>query len=135
MKMTLVITACALSAVVTVARTMPPSVLAQAPAEGRKVESVCTVDLKGELQVEANISCYRVTMSPGGVSPEHTHSGRSSIIVMVQGRMTEYRGSVAREYGPGDVVVVPAGATHRAENKGTTPVIYIETNIMAGAPR
>jgi quercetin dioxygenase-like cupin family protein len=135
MKTKLVIATCALCTVVTLARTMQSSVLAQAPAAGRNVEPVCKVDLKGELQVEANISCYRVTMSPGGVSPEHTHTGRSSIIAMVQGRMTEYRGSVAKEYGPGDVVVVPAGATHRAENNGTTPVIYIETNVQAGAAR
>jgi quercetin dioxygenase-like cupin family protein len=61
--------------------------------------------------------------------PPHTHTGRTSIIVIVQGELTERRGEVARVLKKGDVATVAEGATHANENAGTEPLIYVEINI------
>jgi uncharacterized cupin superfamily protein len=50
---------------------------------------------------------------------------------MIQGTLTEVRGSVRHEYKSGDVIKVSEGTTHHAENSGTTPAVYIEINTTA----
>ena len=59
------------------------------------------------------------------MTADHTHTGRNSLIVMVQGTLTEARGDVRHDYKPGDVIAVAEGVTHHAENRGTVPVIYV----------
>ena len=49
--------------------------------------------------------------------------------VIVEGTVTEYRGDQSFVRRAGEVVTIPEGSTHSAENKGTAPAIYVEINI------
>jgi mannose-6-phosphate isomerase-like protein (cupin superfamily) len=68
------------------------------------------------------------------MTSDHTHTGRTSIFVILEGALTEVRGNERHEYRAGDVVTVAEGVTHHAENYGTVPVIYIELNTTANNP-
>ena len=95
-----------------------------------KIEPVVTVDL-AEVGLPGTSAAQRVTIAPGIMTADHTHTGRTSILVMVQGSLTEVRGNVRHEYAAGDVVAVAEGVTHHAENHGTVPIIYVEINTTA----
>lgn len=75
-------------------------------------------------------SVTRFTYAPGKAMPPHTHTGRTSIIVIVQGQLTERRGETVRVLKAGDVATVAEGATHANENAGSEPLIYGEVNII-----
>jgi quercetin dioxygenase-like cupin family protein len=93
-------------------------------------EPQATVDL-AEVGLAGNISATRLTLAPGITTKDHTHMGRTSIFVMVQGVLTDVRGGSKHEYKAGDVVTVAEGVTHHAENHGTVPVVYVEINATA----
>jgi quercetin dioxygenase-like cupin family protein len=100
-------------------------------ADGQyKVEPLVTTDL-AEVGLAGTNAAQRVTVAPGSKTAEHTHTGRTSLLIMVQGTLTEVRGAVKTEYKPGDVVKVSEGVSHHAENYGTSPVVYIEINTTA----
>ncbi len=63
-------------------------------------------------------SATRFLYAPGRAMAPHTHTGRTSIITVVQGHLTEHRGSVVKVYNPGDVISVAEGTTHANENAG-----------------
>jgi len=77
----------------------------------------------------------RFVYGPGKQMAPHTHTGRTSIITIVKGRLTEHRGSVVNVYNPGDVITVAEGATHANENAGPEDLIYVEVNITGTVPR
>lgn len=52
-----------------------------------------------------------VTMSPGGVTPRHTHIG-GQVLVVTAGRGFIEADGDRRLLAPGDVVVCPPGETH-----------------------
>jgi mannose-6-phosphate isomerase-like protein (cupin superfamily) len=89
-----------------------------------------SVDL-AEVGLAGRLTAGRVTIGPGITRPDHTHTGRTSLLVVVQGSLTEVRGSVKHEYNVGDVVAVAEGVTHHAENHGAGPLVYIEINATA----
>jgi len=93
-------------------------------------EPQATVDL-AEVGLAGNIAAVRLTLAPGIMTMDHTHTGRTSIFVMVQGVLTDVRGTSKRDYRTGDVVTVAEGVTHHAENHGTVPVVYVELNATA----
>ena len=93
-------------------------------------EPQATVDL-AEVGLPGQIAAVRLTLAPGMMTADHTHTGRTSIFVMVQGVLTDVRGGSKREYKTGDVVTVAAGVTHHAENHGSMPVVYVELNATA----
>jgi len=93
-------------------------------------EPQATVDL-AEVGLAGSIATVRLTLAPGIMTKDHTHTGRTSIFVMVQGVLTDVRGGNKREYKVGDVVTVAEGVTHHAENHGTVPVVYVELNATA----
>lgn len=100
-------------------------------ADGQyKVEPLVTTDLS-EVGLNGTSAAQRVTVAAGSKTAEHTHTGRTSLLVMIQGTLTEVRGTVKTEYKPGEVVKVSEGVTHHAENYGTTPVVYVEINTTA----
>jgi quercetin dioxygenase-like cupin family protein len=110
---------------------------AQTPAaSGRPAsETVAKVNL-AEVGLPAGAaSVTRFVYGPGKVMTPHTHTGRTSIIVIVQGQLTEHRGSVVNVYKAGDVVTVAEGATHANENAGPGDLIYVEVNITGTVPR
>jgi quercetin dioxygenase-like cupin family protein len=103
---------------------------AQLVAGQLQSEPQATVDL-AEVGLAGSIATVRLTLAPGIMTKDHTHTGRTSIFVMVQGVLTDVRGASKREYRAGDVVTVAEGVTHHAENHGTVPVVYVELNATA----
>lgn len=79
-------------------------------------------------------SATRFLYVPGKSMAPHTHTGRTSIITIVSGQLTEHRGDVVHVYKAGDVITVAEGATHANENAGTEPLIYVEVNITGTKP-
>jgi quercetin dioxygenase-like cupin family protein len=101
--------------------------LAKAPA---KIETVLRVDLAAEegAALAGVTSAMRVTVPAKTITPDHTHTQRTSIVIMLEGTLTDVRGDAKKEYKLGDVFTVSEGTTHHAENYGTVPVVYIEIN-------
>lgn len=95
-----------------------------------KVEPLVTADLS-EVGLAGTSAAQRVTLAALSKTADHTHTGRTSLLIMIQGTLTEVRGSARHEYKPGDVVQVSEGITHHAENYGSVPVVYIEINTTA----
>jgi quercetin dioxygenase-like cupin family protein len=108
----------------------------QKPADPNRPlsENVAKVNLEEVGLAGGAASVTRFTYAPGKAMPPHTHTGRTSIIVIVQGQLTERRGEVARVLKKGDVATVAEGATHANENAGTEPLIYVEINITGTKP-
>jgi len=79
-------------------------------------------------------SATRFVYEPGRSMAPHTHVGRTSIITIIAGQLTEHRGDVVHVYKAGDVITVAEGATHANENAGTVPLIYVEVNITGTKP-
>lgn len=94
------------------------------------VEVLVTTQLS-EVGLAGTNVAQRVTIPPGTKMADHTHTGRTSLLIMVQGALTEVRGSGKHEYKTGDVIQVSEGTTHHAENYGTIPAVYIEINTTA----
>jgi quercetin dioxygenase-like cupin family protein len=110
---------------------------AQQPAAASRPasETVAKVNL-AEVGLPAGAaSVTRFVYAPGKMMAPHTHTGRTSIITIVQGQLTEHRGSVVNVYKPGDVITVAEGATHANENAGPGDLIYVEVNITGTVPR
>ena len=95
-----------------------------------KVEVLVTTQLS-EVGLSGTNVAQRVTIGAGTKMADHTHTGRTSLLIMTQGALTELRGTVKHEYKAGDVVQVSEGTTHHVENYGTVPAIYIEINTTA----
>ena len=95
-----------------------------------KVEVLVTAQLS-EVGLAGTNVAQRVTIGPGTKMADHTHTGRTSLLIMVQGALTEVRGTTKHEYKTGDVIQVSEGVTHHAENSGTVPAVYIEINTTA----
>ena len=95
-----------------------------------KVEVLVTTELS-EVGLAGTSVAQRVTIGPGTKMADHAHTGRTSLLIMVQGALTEVRGGVKNEYKAGDVIKVSEGTTHHVENYGTVPAVYIEINTTA----
>ena len=95
-----------------------------------KVEVLVTTQLS-EVGLPGTNVAQRVTIGAGTKMADHTHTGRTSLLILTQGALTEFRGTVKHEYKAGDVVQVSEGTTHHVENYGTVPAIYIEINTTA----
>ena len=95
-----------------------------------KVEVLVTADLV-EVGLAGTTVAQRVTIGAGTKMADHTHTGRTSLLIMLQGALTEVRGSVKHDYKAGDVIQVSEGVTHHAENSGASPAVYIEINTTA----
>jgi quercetin dioxygenase-like cupin family protein len=110
---------------------------AQAPAASPRPASqvVAKVSL-GEVGLTAGAaSATRFVYPPGISMAPHTHTGRTSIITIVKGQLTERRGDVVHVYKAGDVITVAEGATHANENAGPDDLVYVEVNITGTVPR
>jgi len=97
-------------------------------------EQVAKVSLAEVGLPQGAASATRFTYAPGKAMAPHTHTGRTSIITVVQGHLTEHRGDVVHVYGPGDVISVSEGTTHANENAGPDTLIYVEVNITGTKP-
>ena len=59
----------------------------------------------------------------------HDHIDLPEIIYVLSGRLTDYQGGEAKEYGPGDSFAVGKDVRHWFMNRGKEPAILIATFI------
>ncbi|MFI5089312.1 MAG: cupin domain-containing protein [Terriglobales bacterium] len=71
-----------------------------------------------------------VTIEPGGVFAIHNHKDRPGTVYVLQGKITEHRGDVVKEYGAGDTWSEDKETTHWLENKGTVPAVILPVDIF-----
>ena len=83
----------------------PASAQTPAVADGpSRTESLATVNL-AEVGLTGSLTAGRVTIEPGIKRPDHTHMGRTSLLVVIQGTLLEVRGAATHEYHPGYVEI------------------------------
>jgi mannose-1-phosphate guanylyltransferase/mannose-6-phosphate isomerase len=73
----------------------------------------------------------RIMVKPGASMSLQSHQHRAEHWVIVAGTATVTVGESVRELGENQSVYIPAGARHRLENKGETPILLIE--VQTGA--
>jgi mannose-6-phosphate isomerase len=68
----------------------------------------------------------RIVVSPGKRLSYQTHAKRSEHWFIADGTATVILDGVESELVPGDSIDIAIGQAHRCENRGTTPVVFIE---------
>ncbi|MBW7932756.1 MAG: cupin domain-containing protein [Gemmatimonadaceae bacterium] len=105
---------------------------------GVTVQLLETIDLGAEIEGMAGrqLRMRMVTIDPGGVfGPMHDHKDRPGIVYILQGTITDHRGGVATEYGPGLGWPEDRNTLHWLENRGTVPAVEISVDIVRSSPR
>jgi quercetin dioxygenase-like cupin family protein len=106
----------------------------QAPeTAGISVELLATVDLGTEIEGMDGfqLRMRKVTIAPGGVfGPLHDHRGRPGTVYVLQGTITDHRGGVATDYGPGLGWPEDKNTLHWLENKGSVPAVEVSVDIV-----
>lgn len=105
---------------------------------GVTVQLLETIDLGAEIEGMAGrqLRMRMVTIEPGGVfGPMHDHKDRPGIVYILQGTITDHRGGVATEYGPGLGWPEDRNTLHWLENRGTVPAVEISVDIVRSSPR
>ncbi len=100
--------------------------------KGVTVKPLVAVDLGPEIDGMAGrqLRMRMVTVEPGGVLGIHNHKDRPGTVYVLQGKITEHRGDVVKEYGAGDTWHEDKETTHWLENKGTVPAVLIPVDIF-----
>jgi quercetin dioxygenase-like cupin family protein len=62
-----------------------------------------------------------VTIEVGSANPRHVHDNCEEVLYLLSGRLRHSLGADLVELGEGDVIVVPAGVAHHADNIGDVP--------------
>ena len=105
-----------------------------APTEnkGLTVKQLASVDLGPEIEGMGGrqLRMRMLTIDPGGVIGIHSHKDRPGTAYVVQGRVINHRGDMAKEYSVGDAWAEGKETEHWVENKGTTPAILIAVDIF-----
>ena len=103
-------------------------------SRGVDVQLLTTVDLAGEIEGMEGLQLRMrmVTIEPGGVfGPTHDHAGRPGVVYVLQGTITDHRGGVATDYGPGVGWPEDRSTNHWLENNGPTPAVEISVDIVS----
>ncbi len=105
-----------------------------APTEnkGVTVKQLSSVDLGPEIEGMngRQLRMRMITVEPGGIFGVHSHKDRPGTAYVLQGKIIEHRGAMAKEYGVGDTWTEDKETVHWLENKGMTPTILIATDIF-----
>ena len=105
-----------------------------APTENKGVivKQLSSVDLGPEIEGMngRQLRMRMITVEPGGILGVHSHKDRPGIAYVLQGKIIEHRGEMAKEYGIGDTWSEGKETVHWLENKGMTPAILIATDIF-----
>lgn len=107
----------------------------EAVPETRGVTSqlLATVDLGPELEGMAGrqLRMRMFTFEPGAVlGPVHDHKGRPGVVYILEGTITDHRGGVATEYGPGVGWPEDRNTTHWLENRGALRAVEVSIDIV-----
>jgi quercetin dioxygenase-like cupin family protein len=105
-----------------------------APTEnkGVTVKQLSSVDLGPEIagMDGRQLRMRMITIDPGGVLGIHSHKGLPSTNYVLQGKIIEHRGDLAKEWSLGDAFTSTKETSHWVENKGITPAIIIAVDIF-----
>jgi quercetin dioxygenase-like cupin family protein len=102
-------------------------------SRGISTQLLATVDLGPEIEGMAGrqLRMRLVTFAPGGVfGPIHDHKDRPGTVYVLQGTITDHRGGVATDYGPGVGWREDRNTTHWLENRGATPAVELSVDIV-----
>ena len=107
----------------------------QAAPETRGVtaELLGTIDLGAEIEGMAGrqLRMRRFTFEPGAVfGPVHDHRGRPGLVYILEGTITDHRGGVATDYGPGLGWPEDRNTEHWLENRGTIAAVEISVDLV-----
>jgi quercetin dioxygenase-like cupin family protein len=100
--------------------------------KGVTMTALAAVDLGPEIEGMAGrqLRMRKITIEPGGFFALHSHKDRPGTVYVLEGKITETRNDVTKEYGPGDTWFEDKETNHRVENKGTTPATFIAVDIF-----
>lgn len=102
-------------------------------SRGVTAQLLATIDLGPEIEGMAGrlLRMRMFTFEPGAVfGPLHDHKGRPGTVYILQGTITDHRGGVATEYGPGLGWPEDRNTLHWLENRGTEPAAEISVDIV-----
>jgi quercetin dioxygenase-like cupin family protein len=98
--------------------------------QGVEAQVVSTIDLSPDLP-GYQLRLRKVTVAPGGIVASHSHREWPGFAYILAGTVTELReGGYVKEYGPGGVLTESRDVTHWAENRGTTPVVAVDVDLI-----
>lgn len=87
--------------------------------------STIRVLLDAEAGAALHQSLAEATLDPGGATQRHYHARTEEIYVLLEGEAEmEIDGDSAR-VGPGDAVLIPAGAWHQIRATGSAPLRFL----------
>ncbi len=101
--------------------------------QGVTVELLATVDLGPEIEGMAGhqLRMRMFTFEPGAVfGPLHDHKGRPGIVYILKGTITDHRGGIATDYGPGAGWPEDRDTKHWLENRGSIPAVEVSVDIV-----
>ena len=101
---------------------------------GVAMELLTTVDLGPELpgMEGRQLRMRMVSIEPGGVfGPEHDHKGRPGTVYVLQGTITDHRGGMTTDYGPGPGWAEDRDTLHWLENRGQVTAVEISVDIVS----
>ena len=110
----------------------PPALHPLAGVQARRISPGDTVRLavlSGPADGSGTSVCFEV-WDPGGSQPPNSHSGSVETFVVLAGHGRAHSDEHERDLAPGDVLVLPAGSTHRIVNTSATERLYTIT-VMA----
>jgi quercetin dioxygenase-like cupin family protein len=105
-----------------------------APTDYRGVEEevLAAIDLAKEIESVENreLRISRATVVPGGHIGLHSHKGDPTIVYILQGTLTNHHDDgTTEEFQAGQTFAEFGPRSHWVENKGTTPLTFIATNV------
>jgi quercetin dioxygenase-like cupin family protein len=106
----------------------------QPPTERKGVtgKALTAIDLGPEISgMEGRALRMRMTtVAPGGTIGLHDHKDRPSIVYVLQGTLIEYKDGGTKELNQGDVISQGKDHSHALENRGASPAIFIEAEVI-----
>ena len=104
---------------------------------GVTAELLATMDLGREIEGLAGreLRMRLFTFEPGAVfGPVHDHVDRPGLVYILEGTITDHRGGVATDYGPGPGWPEDRNTMHWLENRGTARAVEISVDIVRREP-
>ena len=104
--------------------------------KGVSARLLATVDLGPEIDGMAGrqLRMRMITIEAGGVfGPLHDHQDRPGIVYILEGTITDHRGGITTEYGPGVGWPEDRNTTHWLENRGSNTAVEISVDIVSPA--
>jgi len=107
------------------------------PTQGVTSRLLGTVDLGPEIEGMAGrqLRMRLFTFAPSAVfGPLHDHKGRPGLVYILEGTVTDHRGGVATDYGPGPGWPEDHATLHWLENRGAVPAVEVSVDIVKAEP-